>query len=168
MINKNSVIYHLVTDRFDNDEGTLERLRSESDYQSRLKSRLGGTFKGIERRIPYLTELGVSHVMISPVEECRDNPGSYHGYDITKPGEINHHFGTSEDLSNLVLKLSEAGISTVLDYVSLVICNESELFNEKIQTPEGREWFFFRELLNHPVYGEDMQRLAARQDCGDS
>ena len=168
MINKNSIIYHLITDRFDNDDGTLENVRSDPEYRSRLLGRVGGTFKGIERRIPYLSELGVTHVMISPVERCRDDPGSYHGYDVTHPGEINPNFGTPEDLSSLVLKLEEAGIGTILDYVPLIICNQSELFKEKVQTPEGREWFFFRDLLSHPVYGEDMQRLAARQDCGES
>lgn len=165
MINRKSILYQIVTDRFDNDDGTLERVRQEPDYQSRLRGRVGGTFRGIERRIEYLADLGVTHVMISPVEECP--PECYHGYHVTKPGEINPRFGTPEDLSRLVERLSEVGISTVLDYVPLIIFSESDLFREKIQTPAGREWFFFRENLNHPLYGEDAQRLSARQCCGE-
>ena len=166
MIDKNSIVYQIVTDRFDNQDGNLEITRSQPEYQSRLKGRMGGTFKGIERRISYLNELGITHLMISPVERCKE--GGYHGYHVTHPCEIDPALGTPEDLQNLSKKLSDSGISLILDYVPLIISDKSKLFQEKIKTRKGREWFFFRENLDHDIYGEELQRLTARPYCDEA
>lgn len=166
MITRNSVIYHLLTDRFDNSQGTLERKRAHPGYKNTLRERQGGTFNGLERHIDYLKDLGVSHLMISPVERCEN--GEYHGYAVTHPGEINPHFGTPQNLRDLTRKLRENDIGTILDYVPLVLSNQSRIFQETLSGKRKRDWFLFREVLNDPRYAEDAQRLAARQDCGES
>lgn len=161
MIDKNSVVYSLMTDRFDNDEGNLANVRHRSDYLNLLSGYIGGTFNGIRRRIPHLETLGVTHLMISPVEECM--PGDYHGYSTTRPFVINDHFGTAKDLRQLNRALLQKGICPILDYMPLTISNESDLFKEKSQSSQGREWFFFPETMRMPQYVEEAQRLVAKQ-----
>lgn len=65
--------------------------------------------------VPYLQELGVSHVYASPLTEAA--PHSAHGYDVCDFGRLNPEIGTEEELENLVEALRERGMGLVLDIV---------------------------------------------------
>lgn len=54
-------IYFLLVDRFDNPSAPPRGADPYNDYQ-------GGTFAGIQRRLPYLKELGVGAIWMSPVQ----------------------------------------------------------------------------------------------------
>ncbi|GAA4731936.1 malto-oligosyltrehalose synthase [Flavisolibacter ginsenosidimutans] len=73
------------------------------------------TFAHLEKRIPYLQQLGVGTVYASPVFEAL--PGSVHGYDIVNPLRINPEIGTEEELRQLRKKLNDAGINWLQDIV---------------------------------------------------
>ena len=49
------------------------------------------TFRDAQALVPYLAELGVSHLYASPIMEAR--PGSTHGYDIINHNRINPEIG---------------------------------------------------------------------------
>jgi glycosidase len=166
MINKNSIIYQLVTDRFDNDEGNLEQIRYDPDYESKLTKTLGGTFKGIERRADYLTSLGVTHIMISPVERCKKS--CYHAYATTRQGLINLNFGGNRALKKMVTEFKEREIGIILDFPGLAT-GRSPILRVARQSSMGcpeRERFLFKEFLDNPSYGEELQKLTSRVDCG--
>src|SRR5271156_5189274 len=57
----------------------------------RLQVHAGFTLEDAERILPYLTELGVSHVYLSPCLQAV--PGSQHGYDVTDPSRISEDLG---------------------------------------------------------------------------
>jgi (1->4)-alpha-D-glucan 1-alpha-D-glucosylmutase len=61
--------------------------------------------------VPYLRELGVSHVYLSPLFQAR--PGSTHGYDVIDPTAVSADLGGEEALR----ALSEAGLGVILDVV---------------------------------------------------
>jgi (1->4)-alpha-D-glucan 1-alpha-D-glucosylmutase len=61
--------------------------------------------------VPYLRELGVSHVYLSPLFQAR--PGSTHGYDVIDPTAVSEDLGGEEALR----ALSEAGLGVILDVV---------------------------------------------------
>jgi (1->4)-alpha-D-glucan 1-alpha-D-glucosylmutase len=61
--------------------------------------------------VPYLRELGVSHLYLSPVLEARR--GSTHGYDVVDPGRVARQLGGEEELR----RLCRAGLDVVLDVV---------------------------------------------------
>jgi (1->4)-alpha-D-glucan 1-alpha-D-glucosylmutase len=61
--------------------------------------------------VPYLRELGVSHLYLSPSFEAR--PGSAHGYDVTDPGRISEALGGEEGFR----ALAGAGLGVILDIV---------------------------------------------------
>ena len=73
-----------------------------------------GDLKGIIAKIPYLKDLGVSIVWLSPVYK---SPMEDNGYDISDYREISEDFGTMADMKSLIAKLHEAGIKLVMDLV---------------------------------------------------
>jgi glycosidase len=60
----------------------------------------GGTIKGITKNLDYIAGLGCSAIWMSPVFE--NNARAYHGYNISNYLDIDPHFGTKQDLIDLV------------------------------------------------------------------
>jgi (1->4)-alpha-D-glucan 1-alpha-D-glucosylmutase len=56
-------------------------------------------FAGSRRLVPYLRELGVSHLYLSPSLQAR--PGSTHGYDVVDPTRVSEELGGEEELRAL-------------------------------------------------------------------
>lgn len=81
----------------------------------RLQLREGMDFEGAEQLVPYLRDLGVSHLYLSPVFTAA--PGSTHGYDVTDPNEIDPALGGRGGLQSLSDALHDAGLGLVLDIV---------------------------------------------------
>ncbi len=65
--------------------------------------------------VPYLEQLGISHVYASPL--LKAVPHSTHGYDVCDFGELNPELGTEADLAELVAALRHRGMGLVLDLV---------------------------------------------------
>ena len=70
--------------------------------------------EGIESRLPYLNEIGIETIWISPVYK---SPMVDFGYDISDFVDIDPIFGTLEDFKTLVDSAHEFGIKIVMDYV---------------------------------------------------
>ena len=81
----------------------------------RLQFHKGFTFRDALELVPYLDELGVSHIYASPITEAR--PGSTHGYDIVNHNRLNPEIGSEEDFQALVAALRERGMGLILDIV---------------------------------------------------
>ena len=79
--------------------------------------------------VPYLRDLGVSHVYASPLLTAR--AGSTHGYDVCDPTRLNPELGTEADLEALVHALHERGMGLVLDIVP----------NHMAASPENPWWW---------------------------
>jgi (1->4)-alpha-D-glucan 1-alpha-D-glucosylmutase len=84
--------------------------------------------------VPYLSELGVSHVYLSPLFQAR--PGSTHGYDVIDPGIVSVDLGGEGALR----ALAEAGIGVILDVVPNHMAAVEE--NRYWSDPEWRRQFF--------------------------
>lgn len=72
-------------------------------------------FAAAEALVPYLKELGISHLYASPVFAAV--PGSQHGYDVTDPNVINPELGGEEGFARLSAALKSQGMGLVLDIV---------------------------------------------------
>jgi len=81
----------------------------------RLQFHRGFTLRDAMGLIPFLDELGVSHVYASPLLKAM--PGSTHGYDVCDFSRINPEVGTEEDLRRFVGALHRRGIGLLLDIV---------------------------------------------------
>jgi (1->4)-alpha-D-glucan 1-alpha-D-glucosylmutase len=84
--------------------------------------------------VPYLRELGVSHVYLSPTFQAR--PGSTHGYDVIDPTSISVDLGGEAALR----ALAEAGLGVILDVVPNHMAGVDE--NRYWADPELRRKYF--------------------------
>jgi (1->4)-alpha-D-glucan 1-alpha-D-glucosylmutase len=84
--------------------------------------------------VPYLRDLGISHLYLSPSFQAR--PGSTHGYDVTDPGRISEELGGEEGFRDL----AEAGLGVILDIVPNHMAAADE--NRYWADPELRAKFF--------------------------
>jgi (1->4)-alpha-D-glucan 1-alpha-D-glucosylmutase len=87
--------------------------RPASTY--RLQLHAGFTFDDARAVLPYLADLGVTHVYLSPIAAAM--PGSTHGYDVVDPTRINPELGGEEGYQRLVEEQSRLGLGQVLDIV---------------------------------------------------
>jgi (1->4)-alpha-D-glucan 1-alpha-D-glucosylmutase len=72
-------------------------------------------FKDAQKLVPYLADLGISHLYASPFLKAR--PGSTHGYDIIDHNSVNPEIGTEAQLNDLIKTLKKHGMGMVVDLV---------------------------------------------------
>ncbi len=75
---------------------------------------------GLEAKIPYLKELGITYLHLMPVYRSPDGDDDG-GYAVTSYREIDPDLGNIDDLRRLASELRRHGISLVLDFV----CNHT-------------------------------------------
>lgn len=147
---RRSVMYQIFPDRFAfSDDGTAERgieyhkalgqtpeLHGGIDEPVRWQPRdfeqdyspddfYGGTLKGIEEKLSYLRELGISCLYLNPIVEARSN----HRYDAADYLNVDPVLGTKEDFISLCRKAQEQGIRVILDGVFSHTGADSVYFN---------------------------------------
>lgn len=82
-------------------------------YRLQLTPAFG--FREARALLPYLRDLGISHVYASPIAQA--NPGSQHGYDVCDPREVNRELGTFDELVKLLEAVRDQGMGWVQDVV---------------------------------------------------
>ncbi len=90
-----------------------ERRRVSATY--RLQFTKDFRFADAEALVPYLHDLGVSHIYASPVFEAR--PGSLSGYDTCDFSRISPEFGGEQSFNSLVETLHKSGMGLIIDFV---------------------------------------------------
>ena len=65
--------------------------------------------------VPYLADLGVTHLYCSPYLQA--TPGSAHGYDVLDHGRLNAELGNEQAFARMVTACRAAGLGIVLDVV---------------------------------------------------
>ena len=81
----------------------------------RIQLRDNVDFAEIERHLPYLSGLGVSHLYLSPIFAA--STGSTHGYDITDPTRVDPALGGREGFERLARAAIGRGLGIILDIV---------------------------------------------------
>jgi (1->4)-alpha-D-glucan 1-alpha-D-glucosylmutase len=92
---------------------TPHPVRFRATYRLQLTPEFG--FTAARALIPYLRDLGVSHLYLSPSLEAR--AGSTHGYDVVDPTRISDQLGGEDELRALATAAHGAGLGIVLDVV---------------------------------------------------
>ena len=86
----------------------------------------GGDLKGIEQKLPYLSDLGVTCIYLNPIFEANSN----HRYDTADYEKIDPLLGTQADLESLCKTAKEKyGIRIILDGVFSHTGCDSKYFN---------------------------------------
>nr|WP_125565854.1 glycoside hydrolase family 13 protein [Companilactobacillus insicii] len=86
----------------------------------------GGNLLGIEQKIPYLKQLGVTVIYLSPIFEAMSN----HRYDTGDYLKIDPMLGTLDDFDSLVTAIHNAGMHLILDGVFNHVGVNSRYFNQ--------------------------------------
>ena len=111
----------------------------------------GGNLQGVIEKLPYLEELGVTCIYLSPVFEAASN----HKYDTGDYMKIDRAFGGDETFEKLCGEAGARGMKIILDGVFNHVGSDSRYFNrygtydtlgayQSEQSPY-RNWFNFRE-----------------------
>lgn len=94
-------IYFLMVDRFQDDiVRPVTTGAARTGGIATPDTFYGGKIKGVTNNLDYIGGLGCTAIWLSPVFE--NNPNAYHGYDINNYLGIDPHFGTKQDLVELV------------------------------------------------------------------
>jgi len=81
----------------------------------RLQLHAGFTFEHARAVVPYLAELGITHLYLSPILQAA--PGSTHGYDVVDPYRISEQLGGEAGFAALVAAAKDHGLGILLDIV---------------------------------------------------
>ena len=86
-----------------------------------------GDLKGIISKIPYLGELGIGAIWLSPV--CK-SPQADNGYDISDYQDIDPMFGNVDDMEELIAEAKKYNIRIMMDLVLNHTSNKHRWFEE--------------------------------------
>lgn len=125
---KEYIFYQMLPDRFSDGkeaERPLFDYNNQEQYQTIdkeawMKAGLGftgGTIKGIQSKLDYLQGLGITGLWLNCPFKQRADLNTYHGYAIQNFLAIDPHFGTVQDLRDLIDDAHDRGIVVVLDVV---------------------------------------------------
>ena len=104
-----------------------------------------GDLPGITSRLPYLAELGVDAIWISPFYL---SPMADAGYDVADYRDIDPVFGTLDDADSLIATAHDLGLRVLVDLVPNHTSDEHLWFEEAVAAAPGspeRERFIFRD-----------------------
>lgn len=104
-----------------------------------------GDLKGITSRVPYLKELGIDAVWLSPFYPSELADG---GYDVANYRDVDPKIGSLADFDEMAVALKEAGIKIVVDIVPNHTSDQHEWFQAALKAGRGsaeRECYIFRE-----------------------
>src|SRR5256885_14005712 len=140
---EDETLYFLLVDRFsDNNEnnyldvqenpvtsGTTPRFTAadkdnaiEPNADSKLWRDAGGSFvggnlQGLTSKMGYLRRLGITAIWLSPIFKQVNVDNTYHGYGIQNFLGVDPHFGTTDNLINMVKTAHDNHIRVVLDII---------------------------------------------------
>lgn len=161
-----SVFYQIFPDRFRNGDPGNDVQTGEYLYMGRpveqvawdapvsargdVHAHHGGDLNGITQAIPYLRDLGVTGLWLTPIFVSPSN----HRYDISDYRQVDPHLGGDTAWDELVRRADEAGIRIVLDGVFNHMGSENALFRAALESAGARErrMFTWRDEPNKPPY----------------
>jgi len=164
---KGGIIYQIFPDRFYNsgkkktgvpsdriirdDYDNLPYWKPDENGKVLNNDYFGGDFKGIEKKLNYLKELGVSCIYLNPVFEAHSN----HRYNTADYFKTDPMLGSEEDFRHLCEAAHKKGIRVILDGVFSHTGDDSIYFNKYRRYGDGGaynskkspyyKWYDFRE-----------------------
>jgi neopullulanase len=112
------VIYLIMPDRFANGDPTNDEPPQAKGTHDRSNPRAyhGGDLRGILEHLPYLKDLGVTTLWLTPVLK-NGATQDYHGYGAVDLYAVDPHLGTMRDYQELVAEAHKQGMKILFDLV---------------------------------------------------
>ncbi|MDA3953319.1 MAG: alpha-amylase family glycosyl hydrolase [Bacteroidales bacterium] len=151
------VLYFMLVDRFNNGNTEIDNPVNDPEIADKANY-YGGDIQGVTNKVndSYFKDLGISMIWLSPITQ---NPlkgyieypaphrkySGYHGYWPITLTTVDHRFGNSVDLHNLVKVTHENDMNIILDYVSNHVHEENNIYKTHpewatiLNLPDGRK-----------------------------
>jgi len=102
-----------------------------------------GDIRGIIEKLPYLHELGISMIWLSPFYQ---SPMADNGYDISDYFAVNADLGEMRDIDELITRAKNYGIHIMIDLVVNHTSDEHPWFREAVNNPQSpyRNYYIFK------------------------
>lgn len=136
---QDEVIYFIMVDRFNNGDQKNDLDADPDDPRAYH----GGDLQGITDKLDYLKGLGATALWLTPIVDNEDN--GYHGYWTKDFYKVDEHFGTMEDLQNLVKEAHKRDIKIILD----LVVNHTGYQHPWLNDPEKQDWFHERKDITN-------------------
>ena len=141
-----AVFYQIFPERFSNGDVTNDPPETTPwDAPPGPGSMYGGDLRGIIERLPYLCDLGINAVYLTPIFRAPSN----HKYDTIDYFAVDPHFGDLKTLQELVQLCHQMGIRVVLDAVFNHVGWESKQFADVLTKGADSpytDWFHLHNL----------------------
>jgi alpha-glucosidase len=106
-----------------------------------------GDLNGLTARLPYLADLGIDALWLTPFYP---SPHVDFGYDVADYENVDPQYGTLDDFSRLIDEAHRRGIRIVLDFVLNHTSDQHAWFRASRQTRDSayRDWYIWRDGRN--------------------
>jgi glycosidase len=133
------VLYLIVPDRFANGDSTNDEPAEFPGSHDRTKARAyhGGDLRGVREHLPYLKELGVTTVCLTPIVK-NSAPADSHGYGAADLYAVDPHLGTLRDYQDLVEAAHKQHMKIFFDTVA----NHFGPLNPWVNNSPMPDWFY--------------------------
>lgn len=140
---KHAVVYNIFPDSFASERRSICGIPSETAWRDglTLKSRLGGTLRGITENLDYIAELGFNCIYLNPIFTA----GEYHRYDTLDYFHVSPNLGTDDDFRALVRRAHGLGLRVLIDGVFNHCSWNFYAFDDVVRNGEAsryRDWFY--------------------------
>lgn len=119
-------------------------------YRCQFESRF--RFSDAKRIVPYLNDLGISHLYASPYLKART--GSTHGYDVVDHRQLNPALGSDDDFAEFVTALRSHGMGHILDFVPNhmgIGCDENVWWQDVLENGPSSPYASFFDIDWQPL-----------------
>jgi len=132
------VIYLAMPDRFANGDPTNDELAGDSETHDRAKARAyhGGDLRGLQEHLPYLQELGVTTLWLTPILK-NGGAADYHGYGAVDLYAVDAHLGTLASYQDLIAEAHKQRMKVFFDAVP----NHVGPTHPWVTDPPTADWF---------------------------
>ncbi len=112
------------------------------------------TFRDAEKIVPYLKEIGISHIYSSPLLWAKT--GSLHGYDIIDHSSINPEIGSENDFDKFVNTVAKNKMGIILDIVPnhMGLGSENKWWMDVLENGQASEYADFFDIDWNPLKKE--------------
>jgi len=137
-LSQDDVMYLIMPDRFANGDPTNDEPAEAAGSHDRSKPRSyhGGDLRGIQNHLPYLKDLGVTTLWLTPIVK-NGAAQDYHGYGAVDLYAVDPHLGALKDYVELVAVAHKHGLKIFFD----VVPNHVGPKHPWIANPPLPDWF---------------------------
>jgi len=137
-LSQDDVMYLIMPDRFVNGDPTNDEPAEALGSHDRSNPRAyhGGDLRGIQNHLPYLKDLGVTTLWLTPVVK-NGAAQDYHGYGAVDLYAVDPHLGALKDYQDLVSAAHKQGMKILFDAVP----NHVGPKNPWVSNPPLPDWF---------------------------